>query len=462
MKKLILLLLVLMSVSLHSQEPKYWEKIDFQFDSGIKLIDHINSHFNRHYYWNTEGPLYTGPFIVVTDSNSIYYCEYINYKNIQRVKINGNLPKMSIKKVLINANYNNLKEIYLLSNEYQLYVTFDLGQNWELINKEIDDSEVTDIAITEDDYKNYIALLVGTKKNGSYMFKFDDKNWIHVTDGIENREIIELFTSSNPYTFCLTDSNEIMSYVDVYNRDSIYWGKYVDLVGYKNIHNLSSSFFWGYNYFQDSSNNIWCINYEQEISRLNLPQKIEITCHVYHDVFWNYGMGLYNEFINPFNNFIIGTQKDGIYFYDNRGIDNGNYFQVSYEFRDVPISVIEINSMVNPTLILVGTNEGDLYWGGMIDPLNVPNINQDILQAQISPQPTSTKARLNFTLPEESRVSVKIYNTLGIEQFAIADDFFSEGENSIPLDVSGLADGMYFVAIQYEGKTVVEKLVVRR
>ena len=59
-------------------------------------------------------------------------------------------------------------------------------------------------------------------------------------------------------------------------------------------------------------------------------------------------------------------------------------------------------------------------------------------------------------------LSIKIYNTLGMELKTIAEGCFNEGENTVPIDVSDLPSGVYLVAIRYDGGTIVEKLVVRR
>jgi hypothetical protein len=49
-----------------------------------------------------------------------------------------------------------------------------------------------------------------------------------------------------------------------------------------------------------------------------------------------------------------------------------------------------------------------------------------------------------------------------MELKTIADGYFNEGDNTVPIDVSDLPGGIYLVAIRYEGGSVVEKLVVSR
>ena len=107
--------------------------------------------------------------------------------------------------------------------------------------------------------------------------------------------------------------------------------------------------------------------------------------------------------------------------------------------------------------------KGNETWGNPLIITKVDEYNSNTsLQTQIYPQPASDKAKLNFTLPQSSQVSIKLYNTLGIELKTIANTFFSEGLNSIPIDLSNFSDGVYFVVIDYQGERVVEKIVVRK
>ncbi|MFH1050579.1 MAG: T9SS type A sorting domain-containing protein [bacterium] len=452
MKKLIPLLLVLMAVSLHSQEAKYWEKIDFQFDSGIKIIDcYKKISFD-----------YSNPFIIITDSNQIIYYQfyYGDAVEINNSEISGNIIDTHVIK-------NDSLTLILILTDYQvLYISKDFGESWESIDS------VTNVATKNpNNFSNDNDIIIISTSDSGICFSEDYcDNWNGIP-GIDKNKTIKQFTVTYYYVYALTNDLELY----YFNRFDNNWEYLMNLNGVlylysnypgsiKNLKIIEVSDFPAeiYCFFQDTTNtfySFYSINNQNHVyqfnNRIGYPDSFyEISSF---SVFNRIIVMLYDDIPIPVHFGIIGTKNRGVFFM--RDI-HGSIENFSDEFIEHEISAVESNANLNPELCFVGTKDGELYYSLL--KLDVKEYSKNILNTQIFPQPASTKARLSFTLQMESRVSVKLYNTLGIEQFAIEDGFFSEGENSIPLDVSGLADGMYFVAIQYEGRTVVEKLVVRR
>ncbi|MFH1050582.1 MAG: T9SS type A sorting domain-containing protein [bacterium] len=443
MKKLIPLLLVLMSVSLFSQESVYWEKIDFQFDSGIKIID---------MYQNIEGYHFDvdNAFIIVTQNNKIYLFEDILTPGIFLNNLDTNII---ISKAKIIRTFDSTF-IFLISSDNKLMMTRDFGSSWKIFGSEIDNSYITDIAYwNSHEYYEFSTICISNTFGEAYITKDYGSTWQRKINGLQNNKITHL-SASDHMIFCLTEDNSQYSLYE--NLDS--WEKQTDISEINNIKEiriLENSFF----VYMDENQKLKYPENQQKLKEVEITNNIPITCFTVSQWYFLV-LGVEKDPL-PFNYFIIiGTDKHGVYFHN---ISKDSAEQISNELIGLTITDVETNSLINPAICLIGTKEGELYYGYFPDPPdNVAQNSENNLYLKFSPQPASTKAQLSFTLPMESRVSVKLYNTLGIEQFAISDDFFSEGENSIPLDVSGLADGMYFVTIQYDGKTVVEKLVVRR
>jgi len=133
------------------------------------------------------------------------------------------------------------------------------------------------------------------------------------------------------------------------------------------------------------------------------------------------------------------------------------YFAFSYLKN---ISTIEFNRYFDPFLCIAGTKDGKLYLGTVEIPSTVDKSNANLLKITIIPQPSVMNSRLYFTLPINSELSIKLYNILGIELKTITNGYFIEGENTVPIDVSDLPNGVYLVAVRYDGRTFVEKFVV--
>lgn len=78
------------------------------------------------------------------------------------------------------------------------------------------------------------------------------------------------------------------------------------------------------------------------------------------------------------------------------------------------------------------------------------------------PQPASESVYVHYTLPHSGWVSVGVYNYLGQELLAVGSFFRTAGDNSLPVDVSGLPAGVYSVRFVLDGVATVAPLVVAR
>ncbi|MBO6574816.1 MAG: T9SS type A sorting domain-containing protein [Rhodothermales bacterium] len=87
--------------------------------------------------------------------------------------------------------------------------------------------------------------------------------------------------------------------------------------------------------------------------------------------------------------------------------------------------------------------------------------DQRVLSAGVYPVPAGRSAKLKYHLPEERVVSVSIYDLLGRRQIEIARGL-EVGTQQLPLDLSGLAPGLYLVQLQLGSRTFALKLPVVR
>ena len=64
------------------------------------------------------------------------------------------------------------------------------------------------------------------------------------------------------------------------------------------------------------------------------------------------------------------------------------------------------------------------------------------------PNPFNPTTNIEFTLPEQSRVSLKVFDLLGREVADLVNEVKSAGEYSVNFDASELSSGVYIYQLQ--------------
>ena len=87
--------------------------------------------------------------------------------------------------------------------------------------------------------------------------------------------------------------------------------------------------------------------------------------------------------------------------------------------------------------------------------------------AQVSPNPTKTDAVIQFQVPTEQRISLRIYDTSGQLVKTLVDQQIATGRHQVTwnrCDEQGraVASGVYFYQLQYENKIATKKLILIR
>jgi hypothetical protein len=78
------------------------------------------------------------------------------------------------------------------------------------------------------------------------------------------------------------------------------------------------------------------------------------------------------------------------------------------------------------------------------------------------PNPFNPTTRINYQLPAQSRVSLKVYNLLGQEVAVLVDGVEEAGYKSVTWNAIGVASGVYFYRLQAGPFSGVQKLVLLR
>lgn len=80
--------------------------------------------------------------------------------------------------------------------------------------------------------------------------------------------------------------------------------------------------------------------------------------------------------------------------------------------------------------------------------------------AQNYPNPFNPQTTITFSLPEASRVSLKVYDVLGREKNVLINGRLNEGVHSVDFNASGLPSGIYFYELRTDRFVDVKKMMV--
>jgi hypothetical protein len=98
-----------------------------------------------------------------------------------------------------------------------------------------------------------------------------------------------------------------------------------------------------------------------------------------------------------------------------------------------------------------GTQTGQIYHYTSSDPVGIQNINNQVPNnyslSQNYPNPFNPTTTINFSIPNSSNVSLKIYDILGNQVMTVVNEFKQAGNYSVNFDASRLSSGVYFYTI---------------
>jgi hypothetical protein len=80
--------------------------------------------------------------------------------------------------------------------------------------------------------------------------------------------------------------------------------------------------------------------------------------------------------------------------------------------------------------------------------------------AQNYPNPFNPTSIIQYSIPAEGRVVLKLYSILGSEVAILVDEVKSEGRYDVRVDASGLSSGVYLYKLQAAGQTATRKMLV--
>jgi uncharacterized protein (TIGR03790 family) len=87
---------------------------------------------------------------------------------------------------------------------------------------------------------------------------------------------------------------------------------------------------------------------------------------------------------------------------------------------------------------------------------------QELRLEQNFPNPFNPSTEIRFSLPNNGRTSLKIYNSIGQEVATLIDGELSRGSHSIPFNGANLASGVYFYRLQTDETSAMQKMILSK
>ncbi len=88
------------------------------------------------------------------------------------------------------------------------------------------------------------------------------------------------------------------------------------------------------------------------------------------------------------------------------------------------------------------------------------NILNSFMLLQNYPNPFNPRTVINYIIPNESKISLKVFDLLGNEVAELVNDIKSKGEYSVLFDGSKFTSGIYFYRISAGSSSIVKKMIL--
>jgi len=162
----------------------------------------------------------------------------------------------------------------------------------------------------------------------------------------------------------------------------------------------------------------------------------------------------------------LPSEKRGELFLSNQSSIDGIYTIMATPNTNhlaIPIQIIGKNAQVY--ISYKGIDKNGLLHGKMTKSKNIENIPENFALYDNYPNPFNPQTRIDFGLPEEGLVELKIYDVMGREIITLVNDVLQPGYKSVQWNATNktgqpVSAGMYFYALRVKDFTQTKKMVL--
>jgi hypothetical protein len=140
------------------------------------------------------------------------------------------------------------------------------------------------------------------------------------------------------------------------------------------------------------------------------------------------------------------TSQEGV------NIDPATVYEVFYAFA---LGVDEQTMLTN----IAAAEQKYLAWFASVDDPAATGNNFGL--SQNFPNPFKHSTTINYQLTENGPVSLKVYNSIGQEVAVLVDSDQGEGAHTVQFNAEGLAGGMYYCTLMFNGQVQSRKMFLK-
>jgi photosystem II stability/assembly factor-like uncharacterized protein len=100
--------------------------------------------------------------------------------------------------------------------------------------------------------------------------------------------------------------------------------------------------------------------------------------------------------------------------------------------------------------------------GGVITDIQEETVTKNFRLSQNYPNPFNPSTTINFSMPEQTNVSLKIYDVLGKEVAELVNEEMSSGSYKVDFDAANLSSGIYFYTLKTNNQIQTRKMILMK
>jgi len=367
---------------------------------------------------------------------------------------------------------------YLAGTTKAIYISTDSGENWSYLNKVDNTDVITDVLL-----KTSKGTIIAGTSLGIYRSTDKGNTWSKSNNGIDNPNILSLMQSSKGDIYAGGNKGDIY----VSKDEGLTWTKVLTAHPYSLIEtiveNSKGYIFAGvYNAYDQYAEGVFrstdnCKTWTSSKNGLASPS-VNVLLVVKNDVLyagtmkgfhkstddgvtWTQMMtGLPQSYgviamIAPSQNEIyFGNAIYGVF----KSTDGGN----SWSDYNAGLTSKYVNSMIlaKDMTILVGCTGCMFKSVNKINSINnCDNLPNEYILKQNYPNPFNPSTIIEYYLPEQSFITIKVYNLLGEELDVLVNEWKNSGFHKIEWSPKNLSSGIYFYKMFANKYQLMRKMV---
>lgn len=127
-----------------------------------------------------------------------------------------------------------------------------------------------------------------------------------------------------------------------------------------------------------------------------------------------------------------------------------------------------IQTVLGPTEICFVAEHLSKFGGGRsglgstnsVEPDALPGIPEEFDLNQNYPNPFNPTTKIAYSIPSDGNVTLKVYNTLGVEVTELVSGYHNAGNYEVTFDGANLASGIYFYELRADGVSLTRKMML--